>query len=84
MGDYSRIVERDADGLYTATHPELLGCRGQGVTPDEAIADLDECRALYLEALAAAGVPAHAPFVLRPVNGVVTWNPGRSCASSSS
>lgn len=47
------IYETDDGGnqFYTAANPELLRCRGQGQTPEEAIASLREARELYLQAL---------------------------------
>lgn len=65
MTQYAVWITREEPGLYTATHPELLGCRGQGATPDEARADLDEAREMYLEALREAGIDPPAPMVLR-------------------
>ena len=47
------VPEQDEEGqiLYLATHPELSGCMSHGETPDEAIANLDEARALYIATL---------------------------------
>jgi predicted RNase H-like HicB family nuclease len=58
---YAVWVERDRTGLYTAIHPQLLGCRGQGATAEEAMADLDVARGAYLAALARAEVEAPRP-----------------------
>lgn len=66
---YSLVVQFDCydepNRLYSAYHPELLGCRGQGRTPEEAIASLDEAREHYLDALARAGVSPPPPIVIR-------------------
>jgi len=55
---------------YSATHPELPGCRGQGDTPEEAEADLEEATKLYIESLVedGLGVPEPNVILLRPVN----------------
>lgn len=62
---YSVWIERDRTGLYTATHLELPGCRGQGATPEAATSDLDAAREEYLRALTEAGVEPPRPMVLR-------------------
>lgn len=61
-------LEIDTEGrrFYTATHPELLGCRSQGTTPDEAVEALREARELYLGALIEAGLDVPPPKVLTP------------------
>lgn len=57
--DISIKIEPLGDGtsVYVACHPELPGCLGQGVTPEEAISDLSEARALYLDVLRESGLP---------------------------
>ncbi len=44
------ILERDSDGVF-AYCPELKGCHTQGDTVEEALANLREAAALYLETL---------------------------------
>ncbi len=44
-------IDEDGNGFWVARHPELLGCLGQGDSPEEALASLQEARALYLEGL---------------------------------
>jgi len=44
------IIEQDSDGAF-AYCPELKGCHTQGDTVDEALANLREAAALYLETL---------------------------------
>ena len=46
----SVLIERDEDGYY-AYAPELKGCQTQGDTLDEAMANIREAVALYLESL---------------------------------
>lgn len=59
------IYEVDDEGnqFYTATHPELLWCRGQGQTPEEAIVSLREARELYLQALVECDIAVPKPRV---------------------
>jgi len=52
---YTVIFEREEDGGYHAFVPVLKGCHTQGDTLDEAIENIREAIALYLESLAAAG-----------------------------
>src|SRR6266536_628698 len=59
-------IDDEGDQFYTALHPELLGCRGQGATPEEAITSLREAREMYLAALVEAGLPVPQPIVLKP------------------
>jgi predicted RNase H-like HicB family nuclease len=44
------VIEKDEDGYY-AYCPELPGCCSQGETFDEALANIKEATALYLETL---------------------------------
>lgn len=46
---------------WMAYHPDLPGCMAHGVTPEEAIAELAEARALYLEVLFPEGTPLPVP-----------------------
>jgi len=47
------IIEQDSDGVF-AYCPELKGCQTQGDTVEEALANLREAAALYLETLKAS------------------------------
>jgi len=71
---YSVLVTREdwGDGsyCYTATHPELSGCRSQGSTPEEAKGWLTEAREMYLDALRSANLPIPEPSVIRE-SGVI-------------
>jgi predicted RNase H-like HicB family nuclease len=51
--------EQDANGtlFWVCDHPSLPGCMAQGESPDEALADLDEARELYLSAMEKHGLP---------------------------
>jgi predicted RNase H-like HicB family nuclease len=57
MGKYRVIVEPDEDGIYVAEVPALPGCISQGQTRTEAIENIKEAIAAYLESLDAHGEP---------------------------
>jgi predicted RNase H-like HicB family nuclease len=48
----SVVIEKDEHGFY-AWCPELKGCQSQGVSLEEAIANIKEAIELYLETLPA-------------------------------
>ena len=54
---YRVLVEQDEDGAYVAEVPALPGCISQGQTRAEAIANIKEAIAGYLESLTAHGDP---------------------------
>jgi antitoxin HicB len=47
--------------VYVATHPELIGCRSHGDTPEEALASLREARELYIRTAVEDGVELPLP-----------------------
>ena len=47
---YSVVIERDEDGLYIASIPELPGCHTQARSIDEVMSRIKEAAELYLEA----------------------------------
>jgi len=47
---FSALVERDEDGYYIASVPELPGCHTQAKTLDELTNRIKEAIELYLEA----------------------------------
>ncbi len=59
---YRVIIEKDEDGVYVAEATNLPGCISQGSTRAEAIANIKEAIALYLESLAAHDEPAPPPI----------------------
>ena len=59
------VLEPGEDGYIVASCPALKGCVSQGKTEDDALANIREAIALYLEA-----DPAEAPE--RPQHKVVT------------
>jgi len=49
MKKFNIVVERDEDGYYVASVPELSGCHTQAKTLDELRARIEEAIKLYLE-----------------------------------
>lgn len=56
------IIQRDEDGVYVAEVPSLPGCVSQGTTRPEALDNVREAIALYLESLKAHGDPVPPPI----------------------
>jgi len=54
---YRVLIEQDEDGVYIAEVPALPGCISQGKTRREAIDNIKEAIAGYLESLNAHGEP---------------------------
>ena len=54
---YRVLIEQDEDGIYVAEAPALPGCISQGNTRSEAIDNVKEAIAGYLESLQAHGQP---------------------------
>ncbi len=54
---YKVIFEPQKEGGYIVTVPSLPGCISEGDTYDEALANIKEAIALYLESLQADGLP---------------------------
>lgn len=62
--EYPYELVRDAEGgTYLAHHPDLPGCAAQGDTPDEAVANLDTARRLWIETRLEDGL-----FIPEPVD----------------
>jgi len=59
---FSVVVERDEDGYYVASIPELPGCHTQARTLDELMARVREAVELYLE-VEETGVEGRREFV---------------------
>jgi len=51
------LIEQDEDGVFVAEVPSLPGCISQGRTRDEALSNVREAIAGYLESLEAHGDP---------------------------
>jgi len=54
---YKVIFEPQEEGGYTATVPSLPGCVSEGDTYDEAMRNIREAIALYIESLRDDGLP---------------------------
>ena len=54
---YRVLIEPDEDGIYVAEVPALPGCISQGSTRSEAVDNIKEAIAGYLESLHAHGEP---------------------------
>lgn len=53
--EFDVVPEPQPDGGYTIYAPDLLGCVSEGDTKDEALANIQEAIAAYLESLDAHG-----------------------------
>jgi predicted RNase H-like HicB family nuclease len=54
---YRVLIEQDEDGVFVAEVPSLPGCISQGETRAEALENVREAIAVYLESLEAHGEP---------------------------
>lgn len=54
---YRVLIEQDEDGAYVAEVPALPGCISQGQTRNEALENIKEAIAGYVESLQAHGDP---------------------------
>jgi predicted RNase H-like HicB family nuclease len=62
MNDYHiNIFASAEDEGYIADIPDLACCSAFGVTPEEALAQVQQAKAAWLEAAAAAGTPIPPP-----------------------
>lgn len=59
---YRVLIEQDEDGVYVAEVPSLPGCISQGKTRGEAIENIKEAIAVYLESLEAHNEPIPPPI----------------------
>jgi predicted RNase H-like HicB family nuclease len=69
MADYTYIIECDQDGVFVARCPQLPGCVSQGMSREEALANIQEARQGYLECLARCGEEI-------PPAGRLAWQDG--------
>jgi len=58
---YSVVIERDEDGFYIASIPELPGCHTQARSIDKVMSRIKEAAELYLEATGAE--PSESEFI---------------------
>jgi predicted RNase H-like HicB family nuclease len=62
MKDYHiNIFYSDEDGGYIADIPDLKSCAAFGATPEEALREVGEAKAAWLEAARAEGKPIPEP-----------------------
>jgi predicted RNase H-like HicB family nuclease len=59
---YRVLIEPDEDGVFVAEVPALPGCISQGQTREQAIENIKEAIALYLESLEAHNEPVPPPI----------------------
>lgn len=59
---YRVLIEQDEDGVYVAEVPSLPGCISHGQTREEAVENIREAIAGYLESLDAHGDPIPPPI----------------------
>ena len=59
---YRVLIETDEDGVFVAEVPALPGCVSQGQTREQAIENIKEAIALYLESLEAHDEPVPPPI----------------------
>ena len=59
---YRVLIRQDEDGMYVAEVPSLPGCISQGETREEAVTQVREAIAAYLESLQERGEPVPPPI----------------------
>ncbi|MFL6283198.1 MAG: type II toxin-antitoxin system HicB family antitoxin [Pyrinomonadaceae bacterium] len=59
---YRVLIKQDEDGVFVAEVPSLPGCVSQGETRAEALENVREAIAVYLESLEAHGEPVPPPI----------------------
>jgi len=57
MREYSVVIEKEEDGTYSVYVPDLPGCASMGSTRRQALANVREAMACYLEGLRKLGRP---------------------------
>jgi len=68
---YTVLLERNEDGRYTVTVPSLPGCITEGDTREEAISNVREAIAGYIETLKDLGIPLEIPV---EIDTGTRWN----------
>ncbi len=59
---YRVLIEQDEDGVLVAEVPALPGCVSEGATRIEALSNIKEAIAAYVESLQAHGQPVPSPL----------------------
>jgi predicted RNase H-like HicB family nuclease len=62
---FTTTLERDEDGVWIAECPSIPGCVSQGVTREEALANVREAIELCLEVRAEQGLPLTIESLIR-------------------
>ena len=61
MREYTVVLEREEDGGFSVTVPDLPGCTSMGDTYDEALANIRDAIQVHVEALIADALPVPEP-----------------------
>ena len=67
---YTVIFEPEEEGGFHAWCPALKGCHSQGDTREEALTNIQEAIALYLESLRDEGLPFPVDVITQQVEAV--------------
>jgi len=59
---YRVLIEQDEEGMFVVQAPSLPGCISQGKTRKEALQNIQEAVAVYLESLRAHNEPIPPPI----------------------
>ena len=62
MACFRVVIEQDEDGAFVAECPALPGCVSQGITRSEALANIKDAIAGYIESLHKHNEPVTQPF----------------------
>ncbi len=65
MACFRVVIEQDEDGAFVAECPALPGCVTQGATRSEALANIKDAIAGYIESLRKHNDPVTQPFPAR-------------------
>ena len=70
---YTAIFEPQSEGGYHAMCPTLPGCHSEGDTLDEAVINIREAIAVYIESMIAHGeTPPVEDILIKPLDVAVT------------
>jgi predicted RNase H-like HicB family nuclease len=76
MKDYHiNVFYSEEDGEYIADVPDLKYCSASGATPEEALREVLQAKALWLEAAAQNGRPIPQPRYRPAIYQVSGWTP---------
>ena len=69
------LVRDTEQGGFFANHPDLPGCAAQGETAEEAVANLDGARELWIEARIEDSLPISLPLTEEPSGKILVRMP---------